>query len=50
IFKVKVLAINTSIVKGKRKRMGRSTGYRSDWKKAIIKLAAGQKIDKFGEV
>jgi large subunit ribosomal protein L23 len=50
LFSVKVLSVNTMVVKGKKKRVGRSMGYRSDWKKAIIKLAAGQTISKFGEV
>jgi large subunit ribosomal protein L23 len=50
VFGVKVLSVNTMVVKGKKKRQGRTMGYRSDWKKAIIKLAAGQTISKFGEV
>lgn len=50
LFNVKVEAINTMIVKGKKKRMGRFTGYRPNWKKAIVKLAEGQTIDKLGEV
>lgn len=50
LFNVKVEAINTMIVKGKKKRMGRFSGYRPNWKKAIVKLAEGQTIDKLGEV
>ena len=50
VFNVKVESINTMIVKGKKKRMGRFTGYRPNWKKAIVKLAEGQTIDKLGEV
>lgn len=50
LFNVKVESVNTMIVKGKRKRMGRFSGYRPNWKKAIVKLAEGQTIDKFGEV
>ncbi len=50
LFNVKVTSINTMIVKGKKKRMGRHSGYRPDWKKAIVKLEEGQTIDKFGEV
>jgi large subunit ribosomal protein L23 len=50
IFDVKVVGINTMIVKGKEKRMGKFAGYQSDWKKAIVKLAPGQTIAKFGEV
>jgi large subunit ribosomal protein L23 len=50
LFDVKVEAVNTMIVKGKLKRMGRFSGYRSDKKKAIVRLAEGQSISKFGEV
>jgi large subunit ribosomal protein L23 len=50
VFAVKVMSVNTMVVKGKKKRVGHSMGYRSDWKKAIVKLMAGQTISKFGEV
>ena len=50
LFNVSVLSVNTIVVKGKKKRMGKSAGYRSDWKKAIVKLMTGQTIAKFGEV
>lgn len=50
LFGVQVVDVNTMIVKGKKKRMGRFSGYRSDWKKAIVKLVEGQSIAKFGEV
>ncbi len=50
IFNVSVEAVNTMIVKGKKKRVGRSVGYAGNWKKAIVKLADGQTIEKFGEV
>ncbi len=50
LFNVSVKTINTMVVKGKKKRMGRFSGYCSDWKKAIVTLAEGQSIDKFGEV
>jgi large subunit ribosomal protein L23 len=50
LFGVKVVGVTTAITKGKLKKVGRSVGYRSDRKRAIIRLAAGQKIDKFGEV
>jgi len=50
IFSVDVVAVNTMVVKGKKKRTGRSVGYRSDRKKAIVKIKAGQNIEKFGEV
>ena len=47
IFKVKVASVNTINVEGKVKRMGRSVGKRSDYKKAIVKLAAGETIEFF---
>ncbi len=47
IFKVKVLAVNTIRVMGKTKRMGRTQGKRPDYKKAIVKLAPGQRIEFF---
>jgi large subunit ribosomal protein L23 len=50
LFNVKVLSVNTMVVKGKFKRVGRFAGKRADWKKAIIRLAAGQTITKFGDV
>ena len=45
IFNVKVEKVNTVRVLGKTKRMGRFVGKRSDYKKAIVKLAAGETID-----
>ncbi|MFP4012971.1 MAG: 50S ribosomal protein L23 [Chitinispirillaceae bacterium] len=50
LFGVDVEAVNTMVVKGKKKRMGRYSGYRPDWKKAIVKIKEGQNIAKFGEV
>ena len=50
LFGVSVESVNTMVMKGKRKRMGRFEGKRADCKKAIVKLAEGQSIDKFGEV
>lgn len=47
IFNVKVVSVNTVNVEGKVKRMGRSIGKRSDYKKAIVKLAAGDTIEFF---
>ena len=38
LFGVKVLKVNTIIVKGKEKRVGRNTGKTSDWKKAIVTI------------
>ena len=47
IFKVKVVDVNTVRVKGKEKRMGRSVGRTSDYKKAIGQLAEGDSIEIF---
>lgn len=47
IFSVKVENVNTVNVKGKVKRMGRNVGKKSDYKKAIVKLAAGETIEFF---
>src|SRR5690242_9529073 len=45
LFKVKVASVNTMRVAGKFRRMGAApAGQRSDWKKAIIRLQAGQEI------
>ena len=38
LFGVKVLSVNTMIVKGKEKRVGANTGKRPDWKKAIVTI------------
>lgn len=49
IFKVKVLSVNTLNVKGKPKRWGRRyKGHKSDWKKAIVTLKEGDKIEIAG--
>jgi large subunit ribosomal protein L23 len=45
LFNVKVTAVNTLRVKGKVKRFRGRIGQRSDYKKAIVTLAEGQKID-----
>ncbi len=47
IFKVKVLAVNTMRVEGKFVRMGRFRGQRASWKKAIVTLAPGSRIEFF---
>ena len=44
IFDVKVAKVNTISVKGKEKRMGRFTGFRPDWKKAIVTLEGDKTI------
>ncbi len=45
LFKVKVSAVRTANYPGKLHKVGRHEGYRSDWKKAIVTVKAGQKID-----
>lgn len=45
LFSVKVEAVNTLVMKGKSKRFRGRKGQRSDWKKAVVKLQAGQTID-----
>ena len=47
IFNVKVEKVATIRVEGKRKRMGRTIGKRSDYKKAIVTLKAGETISFF---
>ncbi len=47
VFKVTVLNVNTISNLGKKKRMGRFTGRRPDWKKAIVTLKDGDKIEYF---
>ena len=47
IFKVKVLSVNTINVLPKDKKVGKYAGKTSAYKKAIVKLEAGQKIDAF---
>ncbi len=45
IFNVKVSAVRTSTVEGKLKRMGRHAGRRPSWKKAVVTLQPGHKIE-----
>jgi large subunit ribosomal protein L23 len=45
LFNVKVEAVNTILVKGKTKRFRGRPGRRSDYKKAVVTLAEGAKID-----
>jgi large subunit ribosomal protein L23 len=47
IFKVKVVSVRTMQVKGKRKQRGRIIGKRRDWKKAIVTLGPGERIEFF---
>jgi large subunit ribosomal protein L23 len=47
LFKVKVAAVRTANFAGKERRRGRSTGFRADWKKAYVRLKAGQKLPEY---
>ena len=47
MFNVTVETINTLTVRGKKKRLGRYEGKRSDWKKAIVTLKEGDTIEYF---
>jgi large subunit ribosomal protein L23 len=47
IFNVRVTAVHTMNVRGKLRRRGRQYGYTADWKKAIVTLAEGDRIDLF---
>src|SRR2546425_10201682 len=49
IFKVKVADVRTANFHGKFRRRGRAEGYRRDWKKAYVKLAAGEKMMEYAE-
>jgi large subunit ribosomal protein L23 len=46
-FKTKVLDVRTMNVRGKRRRMGKTVGKKSDWKKAVVRLAPGENIEFF---
>lgn len=50
IFNVKVAEVRTVLNAGKLSRRGRFTGYQPDWKKAYVRLRAGQKMPEFAEV
>ena len=47
LFKVDVLKVNTLIQHGKYKRVGRSQNLTKKWKKAIVRLKEGQRIEFF---
>jgi large subunit ribosomal protein L23 len=47
VFNVRVSNVKTIQVTGKIKQRGRITGKRRDWKKAIVKLMPGERIDFF---
>jgi len=49
LFGAKVADVRTAIVHGKMKRQGRYSGWRPDWKKATVRLRAGEKMPEFFE-
>jgi large subunit ribosomal protein L23 len=49
IFKVKVLSVRTAVYAGKERRRGKFAGYRPDWKKAYVRLRAGEKMPEYAE-
>ncbi len=44
-FKVKVQAVNTAVFQGKWRRLRAQAGLRPDWKKAVVTLKEGHKIE-----
>lgn len=50
LFKVKVAEVRTVNTVGKLRRRGKFAGYRSDWKKAYVRLQAGQKVPEYAEI
>jgi len=49
IFKVKVQSVRTATFHGKKRRQGRYSGRRPDWKKAYVTLKEGEKMIEFSE-
>ena len=49
VFKVQVDHVRTAIYHGKFRRRGRAEGFRSDWKKAYVRLAPGEKMIEYAE-
>ena len=47
LFKVHVVDVKTLLVRGKKRRIGKNSGKRSNWKKAIVTLKEGEKIEFF---
>jgi len=45
LFKVKVLDVHVMNVTGKKKRVGKIMGEKSSWKKAVVTLAPGSRIE-----
>ena len=49
IFKVKVDSVRTANFQGKERRRGRFAGFRPDWKKAYVRLKAGEKMPEYAQ-
>ena len=49
LFNVKVTAVNTLVMRGKDRKMGREKAKMQNWKKAMVTLKEGQNIDFFTE-
>ena len=47
VFNVRVTAVHTMNVRGKLRRRGRESGYTRSWKKAVVTLAEGDRIEIF---
>jgi large subunit ribosomal protein L23 len=47
VFNVAVVSVHTMNVRGKLRRRGQKLGYTADWKKAIVTLAEGDRIELF---
>ena len=50
VFKVKVAGVRTVTNTGKLRRRGRFTGFRPDWKKAYVRLKAGEKMPEYADL
>jgi large subunit ribosomal protein L23 len=50
VFRVKVAEVRTSVQAGKMRRRGRFSGYAPDWKKAYVRLQAGQKLPEYADI
>jgi large subunit ribosomal protein L23 len=49
VFKVKVDSVRTALFVGKERRRGRFAGFRPDWKKAYVRLKAGEKMPEYAQ-
>ena len=47
LFNVRVASIRTASMEGKERRRGKFSGYQPDWKKAYVRLHAGEKVPDF---